>query len=93
MEITEIHKVELAMRLLRNKIKAKRMPIIWLEGSEGSGKQNHACNITERFGYTHIDIEKMVNDESQKVTRRARYIKNKMGNQRKIPDVSLKYEN
>lgn len=89
LEISEIHKLETGMKILRNRIKAKNLPIIWLEGSENSGKQNHACNISERFGYNHIQVEKMIKEEAEKTTRRGRYVKQKIMLQRKIPDVSI----
>lgn len=91
MEISEIHKVETAMKILRNRIKGKNLPIIWLEGSENSGKQNHACNISERFGYNHIQIDKMIKDETEKTNRRGRYVNQKVMLQRKIPDVSINF--
>lgn len=75
------------MKILRNRIRAKNLPIIWLEGSDGSGKQSHACNIAERFGYNHIQVERMLKKEAEKSTRRGRYIKAKILTQRKIPDV------
>lgn len=76
------------MKILRNKIKTKKMPIIWLEGTEGSGKLNHACNIAQRFDYSHIQVENLIKKGAEKMNRRGKYIKHKLMANRKLPDVS-----
>lgn len=75
------------MAVLKSRIAAKRLPIIWMNGVEGSGMHSHGCNIAERFGYTYIPVENLIRQEMLNTTDRGRMIKTRIANSRRIPDV------
>ncbi|GLV38161.1 Adenylate kinase 1 [Carabus blaptoides fortunei] len=72
--------------VVKSRIAAKRLPIIWMNGVEGCGMHNHGCNIAERFGYAYIPLENLIRQEMINTTARGRIIKTRIANSRRIPD-------
>lgn len=86
LQLAERHFIDVGMKELRKKIEITHLPIIWLEGTENSGKENLASNIAQRLGYTHIQVESIILADAEKKSRRGKLVKDKIITQSKIPD-------
>lgn len=70
-------------------VKSKKVPIIWVVGPPGSGRNTHADQICDRFGYEHIKISELVREEASNETERGRIIKETFTTPgKKVADVS-----
>lgn len=71
-------------------VKTKHLPIIWMIGPPGTGKNVFAYNLSKDFHYEHIKISDLLKNESLNDTERSKIIKDSLENQNKrIPDVSV----
>lgn len=72
-------------------VKTKRVPILWMVGAPGSGKNTFANSLCKDFLYEHIKISDLIKNESLNDTERGKMIKESLENPNKrVPDVSKK---
>lgn len=93
-ELTRKANLSRGFTVMKSRIFAKKLPIIWINNEDMSNKNHitnhsHACNIAERFGYACISLDAVLKEEAEKKTAKAKKIKNKLRHKNKIPDVSF----
>lgn len=72
-------------------LKTRPVPIIWMVGPPGSGRNTQAQALSENVGFENVKISELLKAENAKDTDRGRIIKESMHSRgRRVPDVSIK---
>ncbi|RZB66650.1 adenylate kinase isoenzyme 1 [Asbolus verrucosus] len=68
-------------------VKSKSLPIIWLVGPPGSGRNTQAKLLSENLEFSHVKVAELLREESDKDTNRGRMINEALHHRsKKIPD-------
>lgn len=68
-------------------IKSRSLPIIWLVGPPGSGRNTQAKMLSENLEFSHIKVAEILREEADKDTDRGRLINEALHHRsKKIPD-------
>ncbi|XP_044266729.1 adenylate kinase isoenzyme 1-like isoform X2 [Tribolium madens] len=68
-------------------IKSKYLPIVWLVGPPGSGRNTQAKMLSENLQFSHIKVADLLREEADKDTDRGRLINEALHHRaKKIPD-------
>lgn len=69
-------------------IKTKSLPIIWLVGPPGVGRNTQATLLSQNLDFANIRVADLLRDEAKKDTDRGRLIYEGLFRGKKIPDVT-----
>lgn len=72
-------------------LKSKKLPVVWLVGPPGSGRNTHGENMAAHLKYDHIKIADLLRNEANKETERGTVIKTYLDDHKRVADVSKIY--
>lgn len=72
-------------------VKSKKIPIVWIIGPPGTGKNSYVNNLCDNFQYEQIKTSDLIKNETLNDTERGRIVKDALNQNKRIPDVSKRF--
>lgn len=82
--MTDVQRIDYDMTPL----KTKTLPVIWLVGPPGSGRQTQAEIMAKHLNYENVRVAQLLRTEALKDTDRGKIVKDCLGGSKKVPDVN-----